>query len=137
MRRVYRRPYFFEWLAIANLALVAVTMFRSEFLVRPILANVFNFTFGMIVQGAVGVIIRSIVARARGERGYFRIIRSAEWLTDTLRILVFGSFAVFTYAWIKLVVPLYHRALFDQLGSHRVELLGTVERDLADAGARI
>jgi len=89
-------------------------MNRSRFLVEPIVLKCAAFTFNIALQAVAGVIVRSVVALVRRERAYFRIIRSAAWLTDTLRIVVFSAIAFFTYAWIKLTVPLYHPVLFDQ-----------------------
>jgi hypothetical protein len=55
-----------------------------------------------------------VVALVRKDREYFRTIRSVEWLVDTLRLVVAAALVVFTYGWIKLTVPIYHPALFDQ-----------------------
>lgn len=113
-RRPATRPYFFELFAIVNLLVVMIAMHRSRFLIGSVVVSIAGFAVNVGLQGLAGVIIRSVIALVRRDRAYFRIIRSAGWLTDTLRILVFGSIAIFTYGWIKLVVPIYHPKLFDQ-----------------------
>lgn len=113
-RRPATRPYFFELFAIVNLVVVMIAMHRSRALVGSVGAGVAFFAINVGLQGLAGVIVRSVVALIRRDRAYFRIIRSAGWLTDTLRILLFGSVAIFTYAWIKLAVPIHHPVLFDQ-----------------------
>jgi len=106
-----RRPYFFEIFTLANLALIVLLLWpvtraplatfgQSMFVVLP----------AFVVQTAIGVGIRA--AWRRGE--YLRAIRSTEWLTDTLRIIVFSALFVQTYGWIKLSVPLLHPHLADQ-----------------------
>lgn len=111
---MYRGAYFFELVAVANLLVVAIVFHRSRFLLGSITANFLSIAVSITMQGLAGVVVRSIVALVRRDRRYFRILRSAAWLSDTLRIIVFSSLAIFAYAWIKLVVPLYHRTLFDQ-----------------------
>jgi hypothetical protein len=64
---------------------------------------------------AMGAAVRALIAWWRGGlREYVRIIRSAGWLVDSLRLVVFGSLMVHTYFWIKLVVPIVHPRLYDQ-----------------------
>jgi hypothetical protein len=68
----------------------------------------------MAVQALLGVIVRVVVALVRKDRGYLPTIRSRDWLIDTTRLVIAAALVVFTYGWIKLVVPVYHPTLFDQ-----------------------
>ena len=110
-RRIHPRLYFFEWFTLANLAL-AVVLLRAGNGFR-VLENL-ELAINLTVHACVGVAVRGAVAWYRGEREYFRILRSIGWITDTLRIIVAATLVVFVYGWIKLVVPLYHPRLFDQ-----------------------
>ncbi|HEX8154518.1 MAG TPA: phosphatase PAP2 family protein [Thermoanaerobaculia bacterium] len=110
-RRIHPRPYFFEWFTLANLVL-AIVFLRAD---RgfEVATNV-NLAVNLVIHTCVSVAIRGAVARYRGEREYFRIVRSIGWITDTLRIIISATLVVFVYGWIKLVVPLHHPRLFDQ-----------------------
>ncbi|HEX2122140.1 MAG TPA: phosphatase PAP2 family protein, partial [Thermoanaerobaculia bacterium] len=70
---------------------------------------------GLLTQALAGVAVRSVVALVRRDRAYVRVIRSRDWLGDTLRLIVGGTLMVWTYGWIKLVVPVLHPRLFDQV----------------------
>jgi hypothetical protein len=109
-----KRPYFFEIFVALNLiAVIAFAHGSLPLLGKPVkIVGGLVLTFG--VQALLGVIIRSVVALARKDRQYLRTIRTAEWLTDSLRLFVGAAMVVFIYGWIKLVVPIYHPTLFDQ-----------------------
>lgn len=109
-----RRPYFFEIFALLNLAAIALWAFESLPLVGGPLRACGVLFLSMTVQAALGVAVRSVVALVRGERAYFRVLASREWLADTVRVLTGFALIIFTYGWIKLVVPVYHPTLFDQ-----------------------
>jgi hypothetical protein len=115
-RRVYRRPYFFEIFALANFVILLFTIWRAKWLVLSTFPKTLMFFGGTLaVYAVIGVIIRCAVAAVRGTlRKYLARIRTAGWLTDALRLIVFGSLLAHTYAWIKLIVPLIHPALYDQ-----------------------
>lgn len=113
-RRLAPRPYFFELFTLANFVLVCVLFYASRMYAGPIPRGILHFAINLLTQAAVGVVIRSVVALVRRQRGYFRVIRSAGWLFDTLRIAFFGGMAVFSYGWLKLVIPIYRPVLFDQ-----------------------
>jgi membrane-associated phospholipid phosphatase len=51
--------------------------------------------------------------RGRG-RAYLHAIGNPGWISDTVRMILFGFVIVHTYGWIKLTVPIYHPRLFDQ-----------------------
>ena len=112
--RHVKRPYLFEIFVLVNLAIVVLFAWES----RPLLGSPLKLVSGIVIafgtQALLGVVVRSVVALVRKERGYFRTIRTVEWLTDTVRLVVAASLVVLTYGWIKLVVPIYHRTLFDQ-----------------------
>jgi hypothetical protein len=108
-----RRPYVFELLLLPNLAWVFWTARGSAV---ATLRESFVDAGGVVVAAAiVGVVIRLLVAWRRGHtRRLVRIISSRPWLTDTLRIFIGMSLLTETYGWIKLLVPIVHRRLFDR-----------------------
>jgi hypothetical protein len=108
------KPYFFEIFVLVNLAVVVLFGYRSLPIVGEPLRIVGGLLISMIVQTLLGVVVRSVVALVRRERGYFRIVASGKWLVDTLRLIIGSALVIFVYGWIKLVVPLYHPTLFDQ-----------------------
>jgi hypothetical protein len=56
-----------------------------------------------------------VIAWRQGRaRAYLRVIRSRVWITDTLRLVVFGAWTSYTYGCIKLLIPVGHPRLFDQ-----------------------
>ncbi|MGZ5440453.1 MAG: phosphatase PAP2 family protein [Thermoanaerobaculia bacterium] len=110
-----KRPYFFEIFVVVNLAVVVWFAHESLPLLGSPLEIIGGLVLSMAVQATLGVAVRSVVALVRRDRAYFRIIRSARWLVDTARLLVAAALVVFTYGWIKLVVPIYHPTLFDQV----------------------
>lgn len=110
-----KRPYFFEIFVVAHLAvlLLLVRFDRMPMLAFP------QRTIGQLLmtvagEAALGVLIRAVVALVRGERGYFRILRSRRWLLDSVRIIAGAALVIYLYGWIKLVVPIVHPTLFDQ-----------------------
>jgi hypothetical protein len=119
-----KRPYFVEIFVLVNLALVVAYAHQSLPLLGRPLKTVTGLVLSFGAQALLGVVIRSIVALARKERGYFRTIRSVGWLTDSLRLIVAAALVVFTYGWIKLTVPVYHPTLFDQVLWDLDQLLG-------------
>lgn len=110
-----KRPYFFEVFVVANLAglLLLVRYGTMPMLAFPgkIIGQLF---MTVAVEAAIGVIARATVAMVRRERDYFLILRSARWLLDSVRLIAGGALVIFTYGWIKLVVPIVHPTLFDQ-----------------------
>lgn len=115
-RRVVRRPYFFEIFILANLAaLVVIT--RD---LRPVVLTNIPVSLELIPQiagpGALGVALALIVAFFRGTaRRYLRVIRSAGWLLDTVRMVLAAVMTSHVYFWIKLLVPILNERDFDQL----------------------
>ncbi|HYM62542.1 MAG TPA: phosphatase PAP2 family protein [Thermoanaerobaculia bacterium] len=116
-RRAAIRPYFFEVFTIVNLLLVHLLLVRRTGGVLTTLPSI-ALIIGpaLVIQCIAGVAIRWAVLRVRGGAAgaYLRIVRSLGWLLDTLRLLLFGVLMVHAYAWIKLVVPVLHPALYDQ-----------------------
>jgi hypothetical protein len=114
-KAVYR-PYFFEIFALANFLIVTLLVIRHT---RDVLTSLpteaFYFGVTFFIQAASGVVVRLIVAAARGKtREYLAVLRSPAWLLDTLRIMVFALIMLHVYCWIKITLPLMHPRLFDQ-----------------------
>jgi hypothetical protein len=109
-----RRLHFFEIFVAVNLA--AVFAFFSATL--PLLGGALRIFAGlvlsMLLQTAAGVTVRCVVAAVRGDRAYFAIIRSRSWLLETARAAFGFALVIFTYGWIKLIVPVEHPVLYDQ-----------------------
>src|SRR5512132_1788840 len=112
-RRAWLRPYSYEIVTLVNLAIIA-------WLAGSIILTSLPATFAAFIPtlggyAFAGVVVRALIAWRRGElRAFLRIVRSVGWLTDTVRLVIFGSLMVHTYFWIKLVVPLLHPRLYDQ-----------------------
>ena len=95
------------------LAITALAWTSLPILGSP-LQTIGSVVVSIATQAAAGVAVRGVIALIRKDRTYLRIIRSRQWLTDTARMIVGASVIIFTYGWIKLVVPVYHPRLFDQ-----------------------
>lgn len=109
-----KKPYFFELFVAAILAAFFVVARPTlKFLGAP-LKIIVALLISMTIQAAAGVLIRSMVALLRKDRAYFGIISSKGWLIDTARLILGAALVIFTYGWIKLVVPVVHPNLFDQ-----------------------
>lgn len=113
-RRVHRRPYSFEIFTIVNLAIIVILVGHPMILTTiPYTFASFFLTFGGYT--VCGVVVRAIVAAVRKELpAYLRQIRTAGWITDTLRLLFFAAATTHAYIWIKLMVPLLNPGLYDQ-----------------------
>ncbi len=106
-----KRPYFFEVFTLINFVLIQILLWRLThgpltMIGRMLVLLVPSF----VLQLAIGVAIRLLWRK----REYLAAIRSSEWLTDTIRIVIFSALSVHTYGWIKLAVPLLHPRLFDR-----------------------
>jgi hypothetical protein len=112
-RRALKRPYFFELFVLANLALVAWVARGTFFLLGDVLAGLVGLLLGIAGQAVIGIVIRLIVAAVRRDRAYLRRIRRRAWILDTLRLIVASTLMIFTYGWLKLVVPLVRAQNFD------------------------
>jgi membrane-associated phospholipid phosphatase len=120
MNRAVHRPYFFELFPIANLLILHAILMRYHDMPGALASlpqMMWQLAPAALLQMAAGVAIRAAVLyfRKRGElREYLRVIRSKEWLIDSLRLAIFVTLTIHTYAWIKLVIPVVHPPLFDQ-----------------------
>jgi PAP2 superfamily len=114
MTYVIRRLYFFEIFALVNLGAIALLAHDTLPIVGSPLLLTMSFSTSFAVQLLLGVGVRSLVALARRERSYFRHIRRARWIADSLRLILLAGVMVTTYGWIKLVVPIEHPYLYDQ-----------------------
>ncbi|HEX9161864.1 MAG TPA: phosphatase PAP2 family protein [Thermoanaerobaculia bacterium] len=112
-RRAWRRPYSYEIVTLVNFAVIA--SLTNRLVVTSLPATFASFIPQLAGFALIGVVVRAAVAWRRGELpAYVRVIRSSGWLTDTLRLILFGALMVHTYFWIKLVVPILHPQLYDQ-----------------------
>ncbi|HEV3486934.1 MAG TPA: phosphatase PAP2 family protein [Vicinamibacterales bacterium] len=111
---MFRRVYFFEVFALANLGVLYLIARHTLPIVGIPWRWIVIFALGMVPQALAGIAARSLVALIRRDFTYFHIIRSGAWIADTLRLMLFTGVMVFTYGWLKLVVPLLHPRLFDQ-----------------------
>lgn len=107
--------HFFEVLAVGTLAILLLFFRESLPVVGSPLAHVITLAIALAVQALAGVAVRTAVALARRDRGYLRRVVTAQWLGDTARIVLFSALLIFDYGWIKLVVPVYHPTLFDEV----------------------
>lgn len=107
-----RRPYFFEIFTLVNVAAAVLVwpVFRPAWLLQGL-----NFLPAFLALAGTGVLARyALLLRQRRTRGYLRVLGSRLWLTDSLRICFFCALSSYTYACIKLAVPLLGRGLYDQ-----------------------
>ncbi|HVR41552.1 MAG TPA: phosphatase PAP2 family protein [Thermoanaerobaculia bacterium] len=112
--KVHRRPYFFELFTLANFLLMVAFVWGNRSTVIESLPSARSFGGFLTLQMAGAMVIRSVIALVRRQYAYFRIIRTWGWISDSLRLIVIGSFGFYTYAFVKLLVPVYHPRLFDQ-----------------------
>src|SRR5204862_2219577 len=114
-KRPATRPYFFEIFALANVALIAALLWPIRGPLTMLPRVLWSAVLGFLLQVAAGVGVRALVAwRRRRLRSYLTVIRSRQWLADTLRLAVASALFLHAYAWIKLAIPLLHPRLFDQ-----------------------
>jgi len=112
-RRTWWRPYSYEIVTLVNLAVIA--WLTGSIIITSLPATLASFIPTLGGYALIGVVVRALIAWRRRELpAYLRIVRSAGWLSDTVRLVLFGSLMVHTYFWIKLVVPLLHPRLYDQ-----------------------
>jgi hypothetical protein len=107
--------YLFEIVAAANFVVICWLLWpiRAPLMMLPRVLWIFGS--GFLTNAAIGIAVRAVVAWRRGQlRSYARVLRSAEWITDTLRLAVVSGLFIAAYGWIKLSVPLLHPRLFDQ-----------------------
>jgi PAP2 superfamily len=110
-----RRFYFFELFTLANLILIAVIGRNTTQYTGSAILTIVTIAVGLLPQTLLGIGVRLLLAWRRKDRAYLDVIRSRAWLADTARLIVFSALMVFTYGWIKLIVPITHRRLFDQV----------------------
>lgn len=108
-----KRPYFVEWFALANLAIIAL-LTRGDDFVRPSATTVVLLCITIATQAFAGVAVRLLVDFVRRRRGYLDHIRSRAWLIETVRLVIAVSLTFYAYGWIKLSMPVVHPGLFDQ-----------------------
>jgi hypothetical protein len=113
---LHRRPYAYEILILVHLAILWPLLARHDFsILAPVRFLAFTMVPAFLVDIFVGVGARSLIASTRKRTGtYLRSISRTAWLTDVVRMLVFGVLTMFVYGWIKLVIPILHPRLFDQ-----------------------
>jgi hypothetical protein len=110
-----RRPYLFEVVAIANLLVVMLVAYPTIGIAGSPWGHWLTFSASMLVNALGGIAVRACIALVRRDRTYFATIRTRAWIIDTVRLVVAAGAVVVGYGWLKLVVPIYHPRLFDQL----------------------
>ena len=115
-RRAHRRPYFFEIFVAAHLIFIlAVIKTRGPDISLLIAGDVISTIIMLATQALGGVLLRWIVEAFRGRgRRFLRRVGSRGWMTDSLRLVVFGALSTGVYGAIKLLVPIYHPVLYDR-----------------------
>jgi hypothetical protein len=108
-----KRPYLFEIVVLANLALVAIVARGTAFLLGDIVRTLIALFLALLAQAAIGIVVRVIVSLVRGNRGYVRRLRRRGWALDTLRLTLGVTLMTFGYGWLKLAVPLLRDPNFD------------------------
>jgi hypothetical protein len=110
-----KRVYLFEVLAVANFIVIAWLLWPVRAPLTMLPRTVWVLGAGFLFDAALGVAVRALLAWRRGQlRVYLRVLRSAQWLMDTLRLALGSGLFVAAYGWIKLAIPLLHARLFDQ-----------------------
>jgi hypothetical protein len=106
------RPYFFEVFTVVNFVIIQALLWRMSKAPLTSIVTVFLlFVPTFAVQAFIGIGVRAAIG-PRAE--YLRLIRTREWVSDTIRIIIFSAFSVQTYCWIKIAIPMLHPRLFDQ-----------------------
>jgi hypothetical protein len=108
------RLHLFEWFALGNLLAVAVVGWWTLPLVGSLPGHLISFLVLFCLQAVAGIVIRGLICLLRGDRAYFRVIASREWIIDTFRLMLASSLIVIGYGWLKLIVPITNLRLFDQ-----------------------
>ena len=116
-RRAYRRPYWFEVFIVAHAVFItAIVKWRGPDVSMLMLANFISNVLFLVLQMLGGVALRWGVEAIRGRgRGFLRSIRTRGWMTDSLRLVAFGSLSTVVYGTIKLLIPVYHPVLYDRV----------------------
>jgi hypothetical protein len=107
--------HFFEIFSVLNFAVIQALLWPIKAPLAMLPRALWIFGSSFLLQVAIGVAIRAIVAWRRNQlRAYLGAIRSAQWLADTLRLAIASALFVHAYGWIKLAIPLLNHRLFDQ-----------------------
>ena len=111
-----RRPYFFEWFVAVQMIFIYIWFaLRGPTINSLVTQNILISIAAVGVEAIAGALIRLVVESIRGKRRQFiRSIWNVAWMTDTLRLAVFGGVLVGVYGGIKLVVPIYNHHLYDK-----------------------
>lgn len=110
-----QRPYFFEIFAVANFIVIQALLWPMPAPLLTLPRALWTVMLAFLVQAAIGVVIRALIARWRHDLpAYIAIIRSPGWIVDTLRLAIASALFIHAYGWIKLAIPLLHPRLFDQ-----------------------
>jgi PAP2 superfamily len=110
------RVYFFEAFTIANFVVLMFVLrhitTKPFWMLGAIVPSIAGW---FLLQALLGVAIRLAFAARRGAaRELLTTYRSKDWMIDTVRLAIFSSLSVHTYAWIKLLIPALHPHLFDE-----------------------
>lgn len=102
-----------EVLAIANIIVIAI-LTRGHPYVQPSWLWVVSLLITLVVETALGVLIRVVIGLARGRRGYLKRLRRPAWIIETFRLVFASALTFYAYGWIKLAMPIVNPVLFDQ-----------------------
>lgn len=108
-----KRLHFFELFTLLNLLAVALFAHASLFLLGDVLRVFGSLLLAIAGQALIGIAIRAVIGLIRKQHSYLRRLRRRAWLLDTVRLVFFNALMIFTYGWLKLVVPLYRHSNFD------------------------
>src|SRR5262245_32467410 len=90
--------HFFELFALANFLVITALLWPVRAPLTMLPRALWIFGFGFLLQVAIGAAIRAIIAWRRGQlREYLGVIRSAQWLFDTLRLAVASALFIHAY----------------------------------------
>jgi PAP2 superfamily len=113
-----------RWYEIVVVANVIIVHFmaraaRVDLGWMAIVRTIIGMVPPLLGSAAVGVLIRILVARRRGEMPlYLAALRSGSWWITTLRLFLVGALMTHGYAWLKLLLPVLTRRNYDaQLAS--------------------
>ncbi|MGA7614727.1 MAG: phosphatase PAP2 family protein [Thermoanaerobaculia bacterium] len=110
------RPYLFEIVILIQLLLFELMQISSGFLLSSqlVLIAIREFVPATLLDAAAGVLLHIGWSAFRGRgREYLRTVFSGKWLLLTARIMFAETLMIYTYGWIKLLLPLTRDRWFD------------------------
>lgn len=117
VRRRHLVAYPFEIAILAQLAILHVVLYFHGLHQLAVLHHSVSTTGRLLLPlFAAGLVAHAIAAAfGSGVRAYLRRIRRWPWWFLSLRLLLASALVVHVYVWIKSMLPLLHRRLFDEI----------------------